>query len=99
MKGDARKRSPDDNKDATLSLPAPNAPTGGPTAAHSLPEQIGRYKLLSLLGRGGMGAVYLALDPELNRRVAIKILPSATARKPAARQRFLREAQASASLN
>jgi tetratricopeptide (TPR) repeat protein/class 3 adenylate cyclase len=99
MNGDARKRSPNEDKDTTLSLPAPNPPTAGVGAAHSLPEQIGRYKLLSLLGRGGMGAVYLALDPELNRRVAIKLLPSATARKPTARQRFLREAQAIAALN
>lgn len=99
MSGDARKRSPDEITDATLSLPAPNPPAAGATAAHSLPEQIGRYKLISLLGRGGMGAVYLALDPELNRRVAIKLLPRATARKPTARQRFLREAQAIAALN
>jgi len=99
MSGDARKRSPDKITDATLSLPAPNAPVAGSPPAHSLPEQIGRYKLLSLLGRGGMGAVYLALDPELNRRVAIKLLPGATARKPTARQRFLREAQAIAALN
>ncbi len=105
MSGDARKRSPneipslDDIKDATLSLPAQNAPAAGAAAAHSLPEHIGRYKLLSLLGRGGMGAVYLALDPELNRRVAIKILPSTTARKATARQRFVQEAQAIAALN
>ena len=59
----------------------------------------GRYELRSLLGRGGMGAVYLGFDTQLGRQVAIKVLPEATAQQQSARERLLREAQAAAALN
>lgn len=55
-----------------------------------IPERIGKYTVLELLGRGGMGEVYLAEDPYIGRRVAIKIIKGAD---PAARERFLREAR------
>ncbi|WP_426749495.1 tetratricopeptide repeat protein [Myxococcus sp. Y35] len=63
--------------------------------------RVGRYHILDALGAGGMGAVYSAYDPELHRRVAIKLLhPDAS---PAARSdgssRLLREAQAMARLS
>jgi thiol-disulfide isomerase/thioredoxin len=61
-------------------------------------ETLGRYRLLSKLGQGGMGAVYLAHDPRLDRRVALKVLPPDVAPDAAAPARFRREAQALARL-
>src|SRR2546425_13163957 len=59
----------------------------------------GRYVLERRLGRGGMGDVYLAREPRLARRVAIKVLPPDRAMQPAARERFLREARTAAGLS
>lgn len=60
--------------------------------------RLGHYRILQVLGRGGMGAVFLADDPKLNRRVALKVMLSRIAKIPAARERFLREAKVAASL-
>jgi len=62
-------------------------------------ESLGPYRVLDKLGEGGMGEVYRARDPNLNRDVAIKILPEALATDPAALARFEREAQAVAALS
>ncbi len=59
----------------------------------------GEYSLERELGRGGMGVVYLARDVQLDRDVAIKVLPAHLARTPAARERFLREARMAARLS
>ncbi len=59
----------------------------------------GEYSLQRELGRGGMGVVYLARDVQLDRDVAIKVLPTHLARSPAARERFLREARMAAGLS
>ena len=62
---------------------------------------IGRYLVLSLVGRGGMGDVYAAYDPELDRKVAIKLLRERAGQsgQDSARTRLLREAQAIAKLS
>jgi serine/threonine protein kinase len=63
-----------------------------------LPEHFGRYHIQKLLGRGGMGAVYLAQDTQLGRRVALKIPVLTGPGADAIRARFFREAQAAAAL-
>jgi predicted Ser/Thr protein kinase len=59
----------------------------------------GEYSLERELGRGGMGIVYLAREVQLDRLVAIKVLPNALASRPDVRERFLREARTAASLS
>jgi len=61
--------------------------------------RIGPYEIVSMLGAGGMGEVYRARDPKLNRDVALKMLPALVATDPDRLARFKREAQVLASLN
>ena len=62
-------------------------------------RMLGAYRVLEALGSGGMGRVYLAEDPRLGRRVALKVLPPETAAQSEKLQRFEREARAVASLS
>jgi serine/threonine-protein kinase len=65
------------------------------------PDSLGRlgtYEVKGVVGRGGMGVVFKAFDPALNRNVAIKVMPVALAACGASRQRFLREARAAAAV-
>src|SRR5512142_60880 len=62
-------------------------------------SRIGPYQVVSAIGAGGMGEVYRARDPRLNREVAIKILPPSFALDPRRLQRFKQEAHATAALN
>src|SRR5437868_15512593 len=61
--------------------------------------RLGRYEIRSKIGEGGMGEVYLARDLELDRTVAIKILPEHLAADPQRLQRFIQEARAASALN
>lgn len=78
--GDSKKSPPPDGV----------APDGAPLAAGS---RLGRYEIRALLGAGGMGRVYRAHDPTLNREVAIKALAHAFQNDSASMRRFEREAR------
>lgn len=67
-------------------------------AGEAVGSQLGRYQIEALLGAGGMGQVYRAVDTRLGRKVAIKFLSAAVA-DPDGRRRFQREAQMASSLN
>jgi len=62
-------------------------------------QEIGAYKILALLGRGGMGVVYRARDERLRREVAIKVLPASLAHDADRLRRFEQEAHATSALN
>ncbi len=62
-------------------------------------NKLGPYEILSPLGAGGMGEVYVARDPRLNRTVAIKVMPKHIAARAELRERFEREARAVSGLN
>ncbi len=61
--------------------------------------RIGRYEIIGLLGKGGMGEVFRARDSDLDRDVAIKVLPQSFASEADRAQRFMREARLLAALN
>jgi len=60
---------------------------------------LGPYEILSLIGAGGMGEVYRARDPRLNRDVSIKVLPADRVGDEDRRRRFVQEAHAASALN
>jgi WD40 repeat protein len=74
------------------------AGTNPPSFPQQLPAQLGRYRILKLLGKGGMGSVYLTQDTQLDRPVALKIPHFDAADGPQVRERFYREARAAATL-
>src|SRR5690348_7826905 len=69
------------------------------TPSRLIGQILGHYRILEQIGAGGMGVVYRAHDEQLDRDVAVKVLPVATLADEAARKRFRREALALAKLN
>ncbi|MEM1207004.1 MAG: hypothetical protein AAGN66_27470, partial [Acidobacteriota bacterium] len=78
--------------------PRDSAGAGLVGAAEEL-ESLGPYRIEKLIGRGGMGEVYQAWDPRLERRVAIKHIRAEAAENPVTRERLRREARAVAGLS
>jgi len=77
-----------------------NSVCHGPRASAPMPPQmLGHYRILSELGRGSFGVVFLAEDTKLKRQVAVKVSHPSWLLSDAARQRFLREAEAAARLS
>jgi thiol-disulfide isomerase/thioredoxin len=74
----------------------PEGPPASPPAR--LSSQFGRYRILKRLGRGGMGTVYLALDTQLDRQVALKVPHFRAEDGPEAVERFYREARSAATI-
>ena len=62
-------------------------------------QSLGRYKILSLMGKGGMGAVYKGRDETLKRDVAVKVMSAQLARQANFQERFLQEARTVARLS
>ena len=85
---------------ASLSSSAatPSATTS-PWDGSMLPERIGAYAIVSDIGRGGMGKVYLGRDEQLQREVAIKVMHAHRAGNDSARRRFLQESRATAAID
>ncbi len=84
---DGQKRDTNNNQPASNANPFP-----------VLPAEFGRYRILKLLGRGGMGAVYLAQDSQLGRQVALKVPFFGGSDSPQRAERFVREARSAAVL-
>src|SRR5262249_4700053 len=88
-----------------LGVAAPTEPEGQSSLSSAAPRidvvqaAFPHLEIIALIGQGGMGAVFKARQPKLNRFVALKILPEALSQEPAFAERFTREAQMLARLH
>lgn len=91
----------------TITSSQPTTPPPADSDTQSLlhpprnPDELGRlggYRILEVLGRGGMGVVFRAEDPDLRRSVALKVMSDRLAADPLAKERFLQEARAAAAI-
>jgi predicted Ser/Thr protein kinase len=82
-----------------VTTPNPTSSGFTPPAVEDLARRFPQLEILELLGKGGMGAVYKARQPGLDRLVAVKILPVETSHDPTFAERFTREARALARLS
>ena len=78
---------------------ASGANTGDSSSQFEINQPIGHYRIVSLLGRGGMGEVYLAQDTKLHRRVALKLLRASLTKDKQRLKRFEQEACAASALS
>ncbi|QDU42668.1 Serine/threonine-protein kinase PknB [Symmachiella dynata] len=95
--------SPGGNRSPATGPGATTRPSAGPSASPTagrgeIPQSIGKYRIERRLGEGGMGTVYLALDTELKRHVALKLLRQERAGNPTLVKRFQAEAKTAAAL-
>src|SRR5215470_18478806 len=83
-----------------IEQPPDDIAAGWQVAAGALPTRgFGRYRVLSPLGKGGMGEVWLAEDTQLGRKVALKLLPAEFTTDASRLRRFAQEARAASALN
>jgi predicted ATPase/serine/threonine protein kinase len=82
-----------------LHAAAPEVLQFAPPSTLASGARVGSYQIIELLGAGGMGEVYRAMDPRLDRELAIKVLSLALCSQPDALSRFEREARSASALN
>ncbi len=89
--------------DETVNIPPTEGTPSSPSFAPPVePEEVGKlgpYRIVKQLGQGGMGAVYLAFDTRLGRKLALKVMLPRFAADASAKERFLREARAAAQIS